>query len=238
METNESQLHLSLKCAIAQRVGGQEEADVIIEDEHYRIDVLDERRNIAHEVQVGNLGKKFYGKVCKMMKQYQVQITYPIPVIQHLFRTGQDGETLEPKTVHKRNDYYTFFQDLVSFRVKFREEKIRFNLLLVEEKVEQVFAGFKYRRPHYRSTEHYLVNVLDEMVLKSPGDFFSMLPGELPDSFTNKNLANKLDIKGGPRRKKKIAGAMTYSLCLLGILKRMGKVGNAHVFSIANGNAS
>ncbi|MFX0102392.1 MAG: hypothetical protein ACFFCS_22695 [Candidatus Hodarchaeota archaeon] len=231
MERNQTLLHQKLKHLYSKACDGREEVDVQIKGRKYRIDVLDESSKIAYEIQLGNLGMHFYKKIEALMDLYKVIVVYPIPLKQHV--TINEKGNVESKLVRKRNDYYSVFKDMVSFRTNFKEGRLEFELLLVEERVEQEFAGFYRRRPHYTTLQRDLVGVVDSWTLSSQEDFLSMLPENLPKTFTNKDLIERLDIKGGLRRKRKISGWMTYSLCSLGLLDRVGKQGNAHLFALS-----
>lgn len=231
MERNQTLLHQKLKHAYARKCGGREEVAVFINGKAYRIDVLDETSKIAYEIQLGNFGGGFYKKIEDLVDVYKVVVVYPIPLKQHV--NSREKGRVESRVVRKRNDYYSIFKDLVSFKTCFKEGRLEFELLLVEEEVEQEFAGFYGKRPHYSRLQRDLVEVLDSRKVASSKDFLSMLPDDLPETFTNKDLRERLDIKGGSRRKKKISGCMTYSLCSLGILDRVGKTGNAYLFSIS-----
>jgi hypothetical protein len=79
-----------------------------------------------------------------------------------------------------------------------------------------------------------LVRIVGDRTFSGRDKFLAMLPSGLPSQFTNNDVAALLDIKGGMARRKKIARCMTYSFCQLGLARRIGKQGNAHVFSIVD----
>ncbi|MHA1680963.1 MAG: hypothetical protein ACTSUE_08135 [Promethearchaeota archaeon] len=229
MESNQSKLHIALKHRYSEKTGGREEVVVSVGGKKYRVDVLDESTGTAYEIQLEHFGRQFYPKVRALMERYTVVIIHPISILQHVI--ARNNGRVEEKQVKKRNDYYSIFKNLVSFRLPFYEGRLRFELLLVEDRVHQVFSGYRGRRPRFRVEERELVRVIDSRELCSLADFEAMLPGDLGMEFTNAELAGGLTIRGGKTRRKKIAGCITYSLCLLGVLKRAGKRGNSHVFS-------
>lgn len=230
MDCNETLLHKALKARFAWSTGGETEVDVRVDGKTYRIDVLDRAAGDAYEIQLGHFGKTFYPKIRALTSRYNVIIVHPVPVIQHV--TTWDHGAATSRVVHKRQDVYSIFEHLVSFKVPDVIGNLKVNVLLIEERVAQRFAGFRGKRPRHEVLERDLIRIVDTWLSSSPEDFVSMLPRGLPDEFTNNDVAAALDIKGGRTRKQRIAACMTYSLCQLGLATQVGKQGNAHVFSI------
>ena len=90
----------------------------------------------------------------------------------------------------------------------------------------------KGRRRKYETIQRDLINIEKVQKFKTKSDFINTLPNGLPKTFTNRDLAERLDTKGNKRRIQKVPGLITYSLCGLGILQRVGKRGREHEFSI------
>jgi hypothetical protein len=232
MDGNQTRLHQALKELHARATGGETEVDVRVGGKKYRIDVLDRVTSDAYEIQLEQFGKAFYPKIQALSSQYNVIIIHPVPVVQHV--TTWEHGLASQHVVHKRQDFHSIFERLVSFRAPDIIGKIQVRVLLVEERVTRRHAGFRGKRPCYEVLERDLVRIVGERTFSSPGKFLAMLPSGLPGEFTNNDVATLLDIKGGMTRKKKIAGCMTYSFCQLGLARRAGKQGNAHVFSIVD----
>nr|MDO8111401.1 hypothetical protein [Candidatus Sigynarchaeota archaeon] len=230
MDGNQTRLHQTLKELYASATGGETEVNVRVGDKKYRIDVLDQVAGNAYEIQIKQFGKAFYPKIQALSSLYNVIIIHPVPVVQHV--TTWEHGLASQHVVRKRQDFYSIFERLVSFRAPDVIGKIQVRVLLVEERVTRQLAGFHGRRPYYEVLDRDLVRVVGERTYSGSRKFLAMLPSGLPCEFTNNDVAAMLDIKGGRARKKKIAGCMTYSFCQLGLARRTGKRGNAHVFSI------
>lgn len=227
---NQSLLHTKLKAAYAIRTDGQQEYSTKVGINSYRIDVFDETKNTAYEIQLDNFGTSFYEKIRDLIKIHDVVVVHPIPIIQQVRTIGES----KPRVIHKRNDFYTIFEKLVSFRVEFCSKKLSFELLKVEERIERKLSGYRRRgRPKYKLLSRDLVRVIDKREVEDHEDIYSFLPENLPSRFTNKDLMEGLEIKGGRRRRKKIAACMSYSLRNLGIIEKTGKQGRFLEFKIA-----
>jgi len=228
---NQTLLHQALKHDYASKVGGEEEAGVESGSKRYRLDVLDRVHRHGYEIQLEHFGKQFYDKIDAITRQLFVTIVHPVPVIQHV--SARSGAVVETRVVHKRNDFYSFFDVLTHFKMRFDPARFKFEILLTEERVFQDHAGFKRGRPLYRLVSRELVHVVDSRHVATADDLLAFLPLGLPAAFTNKDLAERLGIKGGATRKKKVASRMTYGLRLLGLLRVAGKEGRMLLFERA-----
>ena len=231
IQHNQTLLHQSLKHEYARQVSGDEEVDVLSDGKRYRLDVLDRARGHVFEIQLEHFGRQFYQKIADIAKHYFITIIHPVPVVQHV--STRCGSTVETKVVHKRNDFYSIFDALIRFRIPFDPKRFKFEILLTEESVVQVHAGFKRGRPLYCVLSRELMRVVESREIASIADVLAFLPPGLPPTFTNQDIANRLDIKGGKTRRKKMASRITYSLRLLGLLRESGKQGRLLLFERA-----
>jgi hypothetical protein len=126
------------------------------------------------------------------------------------------------------------FEQLIFFKIIY-QNRLEFDILLVNEHVTKEFTGYTKRshRRKYRTKMRDLVEIVDRYTIRSRTDFLNILPSDLPDQFTNQDLTNKLAFINESRRNFRLPGKITYSLCQLGILKRIGKKRNAHLFQVA-----
>ncbi len=232
---NQTWLHQKLKHRYLNEVGGSEEASLQINGRKYRIDVLDEERNTAYEIHRSNFGGKFSEKIRGLLKlpKLKIVIVHPIVINQKVTRMNQ-GKILGVSYYNKRSDIYTFFEKLVYFKVEFIPQRMEFDVVFIKEHVIKEFVGFYGRgtRRKYEIVQRDLLNIEKVLKFQTKSDFISILPNGLPDAFTNRDLAERLEIKGSQRRIQRVPGIITYSLCILGILNRVGTRGRAHEFSI------
>ncbi len=215
---------------------GETEANVKINERRFRIDILDRQENMSIEIQRHNFGKGFYDKIEKLISQMRVIIVHPIVIKQKITRK-KDGSVIGTSYINKTNraDFYSLFERLVSFKTKFIPEKIHFDVLLIREHVLKEFAGVWPRsgRSRYRVTQRNLMSIENTLEIRKESDFLDFLPKGIPDVFMNKDIITRLKVNGNERRKHRIAGCLTYSLCNLGIITQVGKKRNAHQFVIS-----
>lgn len=233
---NQTWLHQKLKNYYLDEVGGTEEAIVPINERKYRIDVLDKEKTTIYEIHRSNFGGKFSEKVKDLLNLSKLKtvIVHPIVLKQKVTRFIRDSNTVRVSYYDKRGDIYTLFEKLVFFKVKFIPNRMRFDILFIEEHVLKESVGFwrRSKRRKYKIVQRDLLNVQEIRKFSTRNDFIKVLPENLPDIFTNHDLAERLEIQGGTRRARRIPGCITYSLCKLGILKRVGTRGRAHEFTI------
>lgn len=233
----ETEVHEQLKRKYLDSLkNGEKETHITINGRKFRIDVLDKQNNVAYEIQRHNFGKGFYDKIKMLMSQLCVIIVHPVVIRQKVTRMN-NGDIIGVSYINRTKfaDYYSLFEKLVSFRTDFVPERIGFDILLIKEHVKKEFAGIwnKSKRPRYRMTQRGLMTIEDRIEIRQKSDLYSFLPKGLPKVFTNLNIRERLEIQGGEKRKKRIAGCITYSLCNLGLIEQVGKKGRAHQFMIS-----
>ncbi len=236
-QRNQTWLHQKLKSRYLSEASASAEEEVAlqIKGKKYRIDVLDEQGMTAYEIQRSNFGKKFSDKIkgLLLLPKMKIIIVHPVVLTQKVTRMNQ-GDIISVSYVNKRGDIYSFFEKLVYFKTEFNE-RMEFIVVFIKEHVLKEFVGFWGRsgRPKYQIVQRDLISIQETKNFCTRLDFIDLLPESLPRVFTNRELAERLKIQGGKRRKRRIPGCMTYSLCKLGILSRVGTRGRgAHEFTV------
>jgi len=232
----ETKVHQQLKkLYLDSLILGEEEVITEIDNRKFRIDVFDKLEKKAYEIQRHNFGKGFYDKIELLTRKMRVIIVHPIVIKQKITRM-KNGNIIGTSYINKtkKADFYSLFEKLVSFRTSFIPEKLGFDVLLIREHVKKEFIGRwkKSNRPRYKMIQRELINIENSINIRKKADLLTFLPENLPKVFTNRNISDQLEIQGNERRKSRIAGWMTYSLCNLGLLSQVGKKGRAHLFKI------
>jgi hypothetical protein len=230
---NQTFLHQKLKLRYLNQVGGTEEVSLQINGRKYRIDVLDNERNTVYEIHRSNFGGKFSQKIRTLLKAsgLKIVIVHPIVIKQEITHMNK-GEILGARTYKKHNNIYSLFEKLVHFNVEFIPERMELDAVFIEEHVLKEFTGYgRSMRRKYVVSQRDLLSVEEVMKFTTKSDFIKILPDGLPDVFTNRDIAERLRIKGNKRRIQRIPGLITYTLCRLGILVRVGTRERAHEFS-------
>jgi hypothetical protein len=231
---NQTLLHQKLKLRYLNQVGGTEEVTMKINGKKYRIDVLDSERNTVYEIHRSNFGGRFSQKIRGLLKApgLKIVIVHPIVIKQKVTRMNK-GEILGVRKYNKHNNIYSLFEKLVHFNVEFIPQRMELDAVFVKEHLLKEFVGYsRSMRRKYMITQRDLLSIEEVIKFKTKSDFIKILPEGLPDVFTNRDLTERLNIRGKKRRIHRIPGLLTYTLCRLGILHRVGKLGQAHEFSI------
>ena len=232
IKNSETSIHQALKTIYQTDETIQKEASISVNGHKFRLDLLDEEKDILYEIQRTSFGGRFSQKIQFLLDStdYRIRIIHPIVYKQKITRLMKQKQI----SVSYRNygtNIFHFFENLVRFKVPYHN-RLEFDILLIYEHQIKEFIGFTKRtgRRRFQTVDRKLVKIIDRVEFRGYEDFFDLLPEDLPNKFTNRDLASCMRLENANRRRKRIPGLITYSLCKLGLLKRVGKQGNAHVF--------
>jgi len=207
---NEKSLHADLKEWYA-RPGDNFEVKV----DGYVIDII--RSELLIEIQTSNFSalKK---KLTKLIQQNHLRLVYPIAQEKWIVKLPQEvgGETKRRKSP-KRGSYADLFRELVRFPQLVLRPNFSMDVLLIQEEEVRRFEGTRgWRRRGWVTDERYLLEIVDWKRFEKPADYASFIPGDLPDHFTTKDLA---ECTGQPRW---LAQKMAYCLRKMDLINPVG----------------
>jgi hypothetical protein len=232
---NETLLHHKLKSLYCTDENIETEVIIKFDEQKFRLDVLNKERGIIYEIQRTSFGGRFSKKIQNLLNStnYIIRIVHPILYKQKTSRMRKS----ERLSVSYRNFNTTIlhlFDQLVYFKIPY-QDRLQFDILLVNEYIRKEFVGYTKRshRRKYKTKLRDLIEIVDKYKIRSKEDFLKLLPSNLPIQFSNQDLGGRLAFNNKRRRNERLPGKITYSLCQLRILKRVGKKGNAFLFQIA-----
>lgn len=232
----ETILHHKLKILYCTRENIKSESIIQVKNQKFRIDVLNEEQGIIYEIQRSSFGGRFSKKIQILLDStaYTIRIVHPVLYKQKISRM-KAGERLSVSYRNLNSTLLHLFDQLVYFKVLY-QNRLEFDILLVYEHLTKELTGYTMRsnRRKFRTEKRDLIKIIDRYEIRTKDDFLNILPSDLPEQFTNQDLASKLNFKNKTRRNYRLPGRITYSLCQLGLLKRVGKKRNAFLFQIAN----
>ncbi len=212
---NEKPLHAALKQWIAEP-GDQFEVPL----DGFFIDVV--RENLLIEIQTGGFSplKK---KLRKLTKTYPVRLVYPIPAEKWLIQQPKLGIG-KPKRRKspKRGNVYQVFKELVSIPDLMQSPNFSLQVVLTQEEEVRKFEAAKKRRrfrKQWKLEERRLLDVAESHLFECVEDVCSLLPADLPDQFTTKDIADGLNQPAWLVQK------MVYCLRTMEGIKLVGKQG-------------
>jgi hypothetical protein len=189
--------------------------------EGYVIDIY--RDGLLIEVQTGNFGA-IRRKLSHLLGYYPVHLVHPIFIEKIIVREDARGRELSRKRSPKSGRPIDLFWELVYIRDLAMHPNLTFEILMTREEEMRRQDPKRRKWNGWYVHDRRLVEVVERIPLASQADFRRLLPGELPMPFTNRDLAGEL---GCSERQ---AGAITYTLRRMGVLREVGKRGRALLY--------
>lgn len=214
---SERSLHAALKAYLTQP-GDLLEAAC----EGYVIDIMRGEELIEIQTVNFNAMKK---KLRTLTRTHKVHLYHPVPVARWIQKLAPDGETLlERRKSPKRGGVYDLFRELVSFPDLMHHPNFSVSVILVHEEELRCKDGKgSWRRKGWSIIDRQLLEVVETHTFHTPADLLGLLPDDLPDPFTNRQLSNALEIR------MRLAQQMTYCLRGMDVLEVIGKKGRAYL---------
>jgi len=216
---NEQPLHASLKKWYAGDTG---RVEVLIDD--FVVDVF--KGNTIIEIQTGNFSS-IKSKIRKLTANYDLKLVYPIAAEKWLLKypDGESGEPTKRKSP-KKGSRHEIFAELVSFPDLLCSERFSLEIAMIVEQEVRVYTGEKPWRQHgWVTVERQLLDVLKTHMFNKPNDLADLLPEELPDQFTTRDISHQGKI---PRW---LAQKMAYCLRGMGVIEQIGKKGRFNLYT-------
>lgn len=219
----ETSLHRDLKARYA---GKDAQFEVTLGD--YRIDVVSDGQLV--EVQHGSLAA-IRDKIKVLLRKHRVVVVKPIVVRKVLIkRAAKDGEILGRRLSPKRGAVLDLFDELVHFTQVFPHERLTLDVAMVD--IEEWRYPGHGRRRRWRENDHEvedqkLVAVHAVHRLRTAADLRRLVTCPLPKPFHTGHLAESLGVR------RWIAQRITYCLRKMGVVREVGKQGNAILYQFA-----
>lgn len=206
----EGPLHAAVKAALAQP-GDQLEVKV----DRYVIDLVRADGELV-EVQTGGFGP-LGPKLDRLLDTHRVRIVHPVAAERRIVRVDEHGEVLSARRSPRRATLVDVFDKLVTFPSLLAHPNLTLEVLLTREDHVRGPAPVRVRRRTRDAGQRRLVEVLDRVELRSPGELLAALPPLPADPFTTRELATLL---GCPTV---LAQRAAYCLRVMEVIEPAGK---------------
>jgi len=217
----EQSLHEQMKYTYSDGQGVEERV------EGYRIDVV--RKGLLIEIQTSNFSS-IKTKLKDLVKDHRVRLVHPIPYMKWIIKLDDEGERVGRRRSPKRGKVEEVFYELVYISEVCKNPNFELEVVLVDAEEFWIDDGKgSWRRKNWSIHDRRLINVREKHLFTSPRDYLSLLPKDLPDQFTSRQLSKKADIS------LKLSRKIIYCLRKMGILELQGKRGRANLYSKTNG---
>lgn len=221
---NESKLHADLK-RLSAPAGSEFEVGV----GGYVVDAVAD--GLLIEVQTRNLGA-MRRKLAALLPEHRVRLVLPVAATRWLEKHHPDGR-VERRRSPRAGRVEQLFAELVYAPTLLAHPHLSLEVVLTEEVESRRFEpGKAWRRRGWVTSGRRLERVQERHEFSTPRDLLRLLPEELPDPFTTADHAALARL---PRR---LTQQAAYCLTALGLLTRVGKAGNAHLYRLAPARAA
>lgn len=211
-------LHVALQHWYAGDTG-----EIEVEVDGYLADAV--RDDVIYEIQTGSF-TAIRDKLRRLARRHRVVLVYPIP--RYRFIVKLDPETGEETSVRrspKRGTPADVFDELLYIRNALRSKNLSLEVLMTVERELRCADGLgSWRRSGVSIVGRELLAIVGRHRFHEPADLLRLLPEELPERFTTADLRAVLGLT--PR----VAGKTAWGLRKLGVIRKVGKQGNAFVY--------
>lgn len=220
----EKSLHAALKAWCA-RPGDQHEVGV----DGYVIDLV--RGDLLIEIQTGSFSA-IKRKLTRLLDDHPIRLVHPIAREKWIVRLAADGQTTRSRRKSPaRGRVEDLFKELVRLPTLVTHDHLALEVLLIQEEVVLIDDGQgSWRRKGWSIHDRRLLDVLSSTVFHAPADFLTLLPADLPDPFTTRELSEALGLRIN------LAQKMAYCLYQMGAVERVGKRGRAYLYEVGESN--
>jgi hypothetical protein len=217
---SESSLHRELKFSYAGQ-GGRTEIEVA----GFVTDGINAEGEYI-EVQTRNFGS-IKKKIQELSLLGKVRIIYPILVTKYIEVFNTKGKLQSRRKSPKRGSPWDIFDALIHAPEMPLVSGLTIELALVEAAQQRVQDGKgSWRRKGVSIKNHTLLAVHERIALQKPADYLRFVPFSSREQFTSAELGEKAGIRVEMARK------ALYVLNKIGMVKRIGKRGNALVYKL------
>jgi hypothetical protein len=187
------------------------------------------RGDLLIEIQTANFSA-IKPKLLRLLNEHKVRLVYPIPREKWIVhKSTTTGETFGRRRSPKKGRLPDLFSELIRIPTLFSKGNFSIEVLMIE--VEETWCDDgrgSWRKKGASIEDRQLIRVFERQIFERKTDFLEVLPNDLPNPFSNRNLAKSLGIPVSQSRK------MTYSLRKMGTITYVGKKRNQMLFARAN----
>ena len=214
---NEFSLHSEIKKAYS-LPGDQFEVKL----NNYIIDLL--RANLLIEVQTANFSAR-KEKLQVLLEKHPVRLVYPLPQKKWITHVTKYQLFLNTRKSPKKGKLTDVFGELVMIPHMIGVENFSLEVLLIDEEEIRCDNGKgSCRRRGISIKDRKLLRINDRVLFQTKADYLKILPQNLNEVFTNKELAKLAKISPMTSRQ------ITYCLKKSGFVRLIGKKGREMIF--------
>jgi hypothetical protein len=190
----------------------------------YVIDI--KRGDLLIEIQTANFSA-IKAKLQHLLDRHKVRLVYPIAKQKWIIHRSADSkDTFGRRRSPRQGCLLDLFSELIRIPSLFHNDNLSIDVLMIEE--EEMWRNDgkgSWRRKGASIEDRKLIRILETRLFEHKTDFLDVLPRDLPEPFSNRNLAQSLGTHINQSRR------VTYSLKKIGVIAEVGKNGNQMLFT-------
>ena len=169
-------------------------------------------------------------KLDVFLPSHEVTIVYPAAHTKWLsWIDPATGEISKPRKSPKTGTIYQIIPELYKIKMYLKNEHLHFTIPLIDVEETRLLNGWSYDKKRGSSrNDGTPVALFDECHIDCRRDFLQFLPDTLPAEFTAK------DLKAAAHITERTAQTALNLLFYLELVDRIGKKGNAFIYSLSN----
>jgi hypothetical protein len=188
------------------------------------IDIV--RGKLLIEIQTTNFFS-IKNKLRALIEKHPVRLVYPISKEKWIVRVEADGVTqIGRRKSPKKGSIFDIFKEMVSIPSLVKNPNFSMEVLLIQEEEIRCDDGLgSWRRKGWSIADRRFIGIVEKYFFNKSADFSSLIPKNLSNSFTTKELAQAIN---QPRW---LAQKMAYCLREMDVITMNGKKGNSILYS-------
>jgi hypothetical protein len=214
---NESSLHSAIK-----EWYSLPEDEFEVKTGQYVADIV--RGDLIVEIQIMNFSE-IKKKLKNLVHKHRVRLVYPIVERKCIVHINKSGEVVNRRRSPRKGKLTDLFRELVRIPELIKEVNFSLEVLLIDEEEIRIDDGRgNWRRRGASIKDRKLISVNTIILFENSIDFLKLLPEELHETFTNKELAKSKKVSV------RTAQQITYCFRKSGMIRVIEKRGRELVF--------
>ncbi len=169
---------------------------------------------------------KMRNKLSAFLPLYPVTIVYPIPYRKWLiWIDDESGELSQKRKSPVTGNAYMAFPELYKIKPFLTDSNLRFRFVFLDMEEYRLLNGWsRDRKKGSHRYDRIPIELIEEVCVERVEDYMQFVPYELAERFSVKDFAKAAHIS------KELAGTVVHILNYVGVLERIGKMGNSYLY--------
>ena len=168
-------------------------------------------------------------KLDRLLEHHPVLLLHPIAQEKWIVRQTAVGQPISRRKSPKKGQPLDLFSELMRIPHLLPHPNLTVGALLTQqEEIWRDDGQGSWRRKGWSLHDHLLLDVVALHTFAAPTDLLALLPPDLPQLFTNKQLASLANIRLN------LAQRITYTLARCAVIEQMGKKGRSNLYRLSN----